>query len=89
MTFFSFVHLCSATPSLLDSDDAFVIVDTKTRFVWRGSHASEFAFDVAQKVAKNMSAVASKTIVAQENMEPPTFWKILGGKKGRSVVCVK
>lgn len=95
------ICLFSPTPSLLDSDDVFIIMDTKTRFVWKGTHSSEFAYDIAQvvqmnisfrffsfinvcaqSIAKGLSAVASKTIIAQENLEPPTFWKILGGKKG-------
>jgi hypothetical protein len=73
---------CSPTPSLLDSDDAFIIHDTKTRFVWKGKHVSNFAFEIAQENAKNLhGTAASKTIIVNEDLEPPTFWKVLGGKK--------
>jgi hypothetical protein len=54
--------------------------DPKTRFVWRGEAASEACFEAALKLAKRGGA---KAVVAQQRMEPPTFWKMLGGKKGR------
>lgn len=73
---------CSPTASLLNSDDAFVVHDTKTVFVWKGTHVSEFAYDVAQHIAKHLPGViASKVIIVNETLEPPTFWKVLGGKK--------
>lgn len=49
------ICLFSPTPSLLDSDDVFIIMDTKTRFVWKGTHSSEFAYDIAQVVQMNIS----------------------------------
>lgn len=50
---------CSPTPTLLDSDDAFVVHDTKTIFVWKGAHVSDFAFEVAQLVAKKLKSHVS------------------------------
>jgi hypothetical protein len=55
--------------------------DPKTRFVWRGEAASEACFEAALKLAKRGGG---KVVVAQQRMEPPTFWKMLGGKKGKS-----
>lgn len=77
--------------------------DTKTLFVWKGSHVSEFAFDTATKIAKKLhnhvsavwfffcglcflshSLAQGKIITVNEDLEPPTFWKILGGKKAHA-----
>lgn len=73
---------CSPTGSLLDSDDAFVVHDTKNLFVWKGDHCSTYLFEIAQEIAKGMqSQVAGKTIVVNDQLEPPHFWKVLGGKR--------
>ena len=63
-------------------DDVFVINDTRTKFVWKGTHATLFAFETAEYLAKfRIGSSSAKCIVVNESLEPPTFWKVLGGKQ--------
>ncbi|KAJ3449756.1 villin [Anaeramoeba flamelloides] len=65
----------------LNSGDCFILnASSDLQCIWLGSGSNQEEKDVAQNIAKIISAGRSQVLVIKEGEEPQEFWETLGGK---------
>jgi len=67
--------------SSLNSNDCFIVENSRSLYLWHGKHANADERDTARKIAERLTK--GRTIdVALESQEKKEFWETLGGKEG-------
>jgi len=64
--------------SSLNSNDIFVLVSTKTAYIWVGSYAGSSNKKIAFKLAQAIITGNKRVLAIDEDQEPEEFWEDLG-----------